>query len=212
MSVEFIGIYGGTFDPIHLGHLTAASEVGKEIGLDEVRMVLSASPPHRSAPVLSAEERFFLLQLAVNDFPMLVADNCEMERNGPSYMVETLLSFRQRKPNSSLVLILGMEAFNGLMSWHRWQEIINLTHIVVTNRAGFDNQFKQEVGAYVVPFLVTDKSQLKQRTHGKIYVQPVTAINISATQVRQQIKDNKSVRQMLTSDCFEAINKNGFYR
>jgi len=212
MSIEFIGIYGGTFDPIHLGHLTAASDVGKAVGLDEVRMVLSANPPHRSVPVLSAQERFALLQIAVKDFPALVADNCEMKRKGPSYMVDTLASFRQRKPDSSLALILGMEAFNGLMSWHRWQEIIDLAHIVVTNRAGFDNQFSQEVGAYVAPFLVVDKSQLKQRTHGKIYIQTVTAMDISATQVRRHLKENKPVRQMLTGDCFEAISKNGFYR
>ena len=211
MTAKFIGIYGGTFDPIHLGHLTAASEVQKKIGLDEVRMVLSANPPHRAIPVLSARDRFSLLKLAVNDFQTLVADSCEIDRGGSSYMVDTLLNFRQRNPNSSLVLILGMEAFNGLMSWYRWEELIGLAHIVVTDRAGFDNRFEKNINTYVAPLLTTDKSELKQRTHGKIYVQPVTAVDISATLIRQRIKDKKTVKMMLTSDCLNAINKNSFY-
>jgi len=211
MTAKFIGIYGGTFDPIHLGHLTAASEVQNKIGLDEVRMVLSANPPHRVSPILSAEQRFSLLKLAVNDFPSLVADSCEVKRVGPSYMIDTLLDFRQKNPKSSLVLILGMEAFNGLMSWHRWKEIIGLAHIVVTDRAGFDNCFGQDIERYVASLLTTDKSQLKQRTHGKIYLQPVTAVDISATQIRRRIKDKETVKQMLTSDCLDAINKNSFY-
>lgn len=211
MTAKFIGIYGGTFDPIHLGHLTAASEVQKKIGLDEVRMVLSANPPHRAIPILSAKDRFSLLKLAVNDFQTLVADSCEIDRGGSSYMVDTLLNFRQRNPNSSFVLILGMEAFNGLMSWHRWEELIGLAHIVVTDRAGFDNRFEQNINTYVAPLLTTDKSELKQRTHGKIYVQPVTAVDISATLIRQRIKDKKTVKKMLTSNCLNAINKNSFY-
>ncbi|MEW4981829.1 MAG: nicotinate-nucleotide adenylyltransferase [Cycloclasticus sp.] len=211
MKAKFVGLYGGTFDPIHLGHLTAASDVQQKIGLDEVRMVLSASPPHRSVPTLSAAERFSLLALAVNDFHALVADDCEMARKGPSYMVDTLLDFRQRSPTSSLVLILGMEAFNGLPSWYRWQEIIGLAHIVVTDRAGFDNRFEQEVADYMAPFLTLDKSQLKQQTHGKIYIQPVTAVDISATQIRQRIKAKKTVKHMLTNECLDAISKSGYY-
>jgi nicotinate-nucleotide adenylyltransferase len=212
VMAKFIGIYGGTFDPIHLGHLTAASAVQKEIGLDEVRMVLSANPPHRIAPVLSAEQRFSLLKLAVSEYPSLVADSCEMERSGPSYMVDTLSDFRRKYPNDSLVLVLGMEAFNGLMSWHRWEELIKLTHIVVTDRAGFDNQFEAAVKSYITPFLTKDKSQLKQQTHGKIYCQSVKPLDISATQIRQRIKDKKTVKEMLTSQCLDVINKNSFYR
>jgi len=212
MNAKFIGLYGGTFDPIHLGHLKAASDVQQKIGLDEVRMVLSAKPPHKSVPTISATERFSLLTLAVKEFPALVADDCEMTRKGPSYMVDTLLDFRNRNPNSSLVLILGMEAFNGLLSWYRWQEIMSLAHIVVTDRAGFDNRFGQKVADYMAAFLTLDKSQLKQQTHGKIYIQPVIAVDISATQIRQRIKAKKPVQHMLTNECLDAIIKNGFYR
>lgn len=211
MNDGFIGLYGGTFDPIHLGHLMAASEVRQKIGLDEIRMILSSDPPHRPAPMLSAEERFSLLSLAVNDYPHLYADGCEMERDGPSYMVETLLDYKQRKPACSLVLIIGMEVFNGLMSWYRWEEIIALAHIVVTDRAGFDNRIKDKIKAYVIPFLTKDRLKLKQQTHGKVYVQSVPAVNISATQIRQRIRDHKTVQHLLTSDCWDEIDKYGFY-
>jgi nicotinate-nucleotide adenylyltransferase len=161
MKASFIGIYGGTFDPIHYGHLSAASEVQQSLALDEVRMVLSAQPPHREQPVLSANDRFSLLTLALKGYPRLLADDCEMKRTGPSYMVDTLLHYRQQMPASSVVLILGVEAFNSLTSWYRWEKIIQLAHIVITDRAGFDNQIERTLAEYVDPFLTDDKSQLK---------------------------------------------------
>ncbi|MEH6504443.1 MAG: nicotinate-nucleotide adenylyltransferase [Cycloclasticus sp.] len=211
MTASFIGIYGGTFDPIHYGHLSAASEVQQSLALDKVRMLLSAQPPHRKQPILSASDRFSLLSLALSDYPGLLADDSEMKRAGPSYMVDSLLHYRQQLPTSSLVLILGMEAFNGLRSWYRWQEIIELAHIVITDRAGFDNQMEQTLAEYVDQFLTDDKSQLKQLTHGKIYFQPVKPIDISATQIRRLIKDRKPVKQLLPEVCVEEIKRQRFY-
>tara|TARA_R110002074_G_scaffold402287_1_gene606251 strand:- start:68229 stop:68867 length:639 start_codon:yes stop_codon:yes gene_type:complete len=211
MKASFIGIYGGTFDPIHYGHLSAASEVQQSLALDEVRMVLSAQPPHREQPVLSASDRFSLLTLALKDYQRLLADDCEMKRTGPSYMVDTLLHYRQQMPASSVALILGVEAFNSLTSWYRWEKIIQLAHIVITDRAGFDNQIEQSLAEYVDPFLTGDKSQLKQLTHGKIYLQPVKPIDISATQIRRLIKDRKPVKQLLPDVCEEEIKRQRFY-
>lgn len=211
MTASFIGIYGGTFDPIHYGHLSAASEVQQSLALDDVRMVLSAQPPHREQPVLSASDRFSLLTLALENYPRLLADDCEMKRTGPSYMVDTLLHYRQQMPAGSVALILGVEAFNSLQSWYRWQEIIQLAHIVITDRAGFDNQIEQSLAEYVDSFLTGDKSQLKQLTHGKIYLQPVKPIDISATQIRRLIKDRKPVKQLLPDACVEEIKRQRFY-
>jgi nicotinate-nucleotide adenylyltransferase len=199
MKASFIGIYGGTFDPIHYGHLSAASEVQQSLALDEVRMVLSAQPPHREQPVLSANDRFSLLTLALKDYPRLLADDCEMKRTGPSYMVDTLLHYRQQMPASSVVLILGVEAFNSLTSWYRWEKIIQLAHIVITDRAGFDNQIERTLAEYVDPFLTDDKSQ------------PVKPIDISATQIRRLIKDRKPVKQLLPDICEEEIKRQRFY-
>lgn len=211
MKAEFIGLYGGTFDPVHLGHLTAASDVQKSIDLDEVRMILSSIPPHRDQPVLSAKDRFSLLTMALKNEPKLCADSGEMERDGPSYMVDTLKGYRKEKPDCSLVLILGMEAFNGLMSWRCWEKLIDLAHIVVTDRAGFHNEMEKTLAGHFQPHLTKEKSQLKQLTHGKIYVQSVSPVAVSATDIRRRIANKEPVRHMLTNGCWEMMQENGFY-
>ena len=211
MKRTSIGIYGGTFDPIHWGHINAANQVQQQLGLDEVRMVLSARPPHRIQPIVSAIDRFFLLRLALQNQPRLYADDCELKRIGPSYMVDTLAHYRQQAPDSSIALILGMEAFNGLMGWHRWQDIIGLAHIVITDRAGFDNQLEPKLARYTEPFISSDKTQLKLQTHGKIYSQPVKPLAISATQLRQLLKNNEPVSQWLPEASLKEIQRQGFY-
>ncbi|PHS73743.1 MAG: nicotinate-nicotinamide nucleotide adenylyltransferase [Cycloclasticus sp.] len=212
MSESCIGVYGGTFDPVHVGHLRAASEIQKKLQLDEVKMVLSARPPHRHQPHTSADDRFSLLEMAVSDVEKLTADNCELLRDGPSYMVDTLAYYRQQTPDCSLLLILGIEAFNGLMSWHKWQDILQLAHVVVTDRAGFSNQLSDSMRLYVDRFITNDKSQLRYQTHGKIYSQPVEPVDVSATQIRQRIKNNISVAHMLPISCWEEIKQRGLYK
>ena len=208
---RLIGIYGGTFDPIHLGHTNAAAEVQRKLGLDEVRMLLSAQPPHKNSPVLSALDRYHLLLLALKGSLALHADDTEMQRPGPSYMVDTLLGIRGSMPEARLILILGMEAFNGLMSWYRWEDLLKLAHIVITDRAGFDNNMAPILKDYAAPFLTDDKSQLEAATHGKIYHLAVQPVDISATQIRRLIKDNKPVKQWLSDDCLEEIKRRRFY-
>ena len=213
MMRRSVGVYGGTFDPIHLGHISAALDVKQSLQLDEMRMVLSATPPHRHQPELSAINRFSLLQSALEGEPQLIADDSELKRQGPSYMVDTLLALRQQKSHRqiSLLLIMGAEAFSSFMSWHRWQEIIKLAHIVVTTRAGFSNQLSDELNEYIAAFITADKSQLKEQTHGKIYQLPVAAINISATEIRRRLKITEPVEELLPINTWELIRKHGFY-
>ena len=210
---RLLGVYGGTFDPIHLGHISAASDVAQSLQLDEVRMLLSARPPHRQQPELSADNRFRLLQSALQEYSQLIADDSELRRQGPSYMVDTLSALRKQRAtqDSSLLLILGAEAFSSFMSWHRWDEIIKLAHIVITTRAGFSDQLGSELQEYISAFITTDKSQLKEQTHGKIYQLPVAAINISATDIRKRLKTSEPVQQLLPAKTWALIRENRFY-
>jgi len=206
---DLIGVYGGTFDPIHLGHINAAREIQQTLCMKEVRMVLSARPPHRVQPKLSMERRFELLTLATKSETKLVADDCEMLRSGPSYMVDTLFEFKQNQPRKSWALILGMEAFNGITRWHRWPDLLNLAHIVVTDRAGFDNQWDVSVTDVVDKHQTFDKAELKKLTHGKIYRQDVTPIDISATQIRAIVQQGQSAKHLLPLAVWaEICNKN----
>ncbi len=133
-----LGIFGGTFDPIHCAHLELAREVRAALDLAAVRFIPAGDPPHRAAPVASAMHRLAMVELAVADHPGLEVDAREIHRRGRSYTVETLEELRDEAPARPLALIVGADAFLGLPTWHRWRELFELAHVVVVARPGVD--------------------------------------------------------------------------
>jgi nicotinate-nucleotide adenylyltransferase len=131
-----IALLGGTFDPVHYGHLRLAGDVRLALGLDEVRLLPARDPPHRAGPAATAADRLAMLRLAVAEFPGLVVDERELQRDGKSYTVLTLEELRREAPQRPLWLLLGADAFRGLPTWHRWREIFDLAHVVVVARPG----------------------------------------------------------------------------
>ncbi len=134
--IRALGIVGGTFDPIHYGHLRLAAEVMKALGLPEVRMIPAGVPPHRAPPVASAADRMAMTELGCAEFPGLIADGREIARPGPSYTVVTLQSLHAEDPTLPLALIIGSDAFAGLAGWHKWEQLFTLAHLVVVQRPG----------------------------------------------------------------------------
>ncbi len=134
-----IGIFGGTFDPVHFGHLRPALEVQQALGLDEVRFIPAGQPPHRDMPHATAPQRLSMLQTAIEDQPGFAADEREIQREGPSYMVDTLALLREELGQIPLCLILGYDAFLGLPAWHQWHRLIELAHLVITHRPGWNH-------------------------------------------------------------------------
>ena len=132
-----IGIFGGTFDPIHYGHLRTALELKTLLDLERVHIVPCADPPHRTAPMSDGALRLRMVQAAIRDEPGFVADDRELKRAGVSYTIDTLASFRAELPGRSLCLLLGMDAFLSLPQWHRWQDLLELAHLVVAHRPGW---------------------------------------------------------------------------
>ena len=132
-----IGIFGGTFDPVHYGHLRTALELKTLFKLTEIRLIPCANPPHRPAPLTPAPLRLQMLQLAVAGRQGLMADGCELSRAGLSYTVDTLKRFGQNGWYP-ILLFMGMDAFAGLESWHQWQRLFDYAHVVVITRPGFD--------------------------------------------------------------------------
>ena len=126
-----IGILGGTFDPIHYGHLRTAFELWQELRLAEVRLLPAGTPPHRDQLYAAADVRLRMVRAAVAGQPYFVVDDREVRRTGPSYSVDTLTELRREYPERSLCLLLGMDAFLGLPQWHRWRELLTLAHVVV---------------------------------------------------------------------------------
>ena len=190
-----IGVLGGTFDPVHYGHLRPALEVMQRIGLEQVRFLPNRVPPHRESPWLAVEHRLALLQTAIADQPGFVLDQRELHRAGQSYMVDTLESLRDEFPSQPICLIVGMDAFLGLKQWHQWQRIPDLCHLIVTTRPGFEID-----PAYVseLPASLSDSaSELAGIAAGRILLESVTLLDISASAIREMLAAGQSVRYLL---------------
>lgn len=205
-----IGIYGGTFDPVHYGHLRTALEVQELFGLQQVRLIPCFQPPHREQPSVSAEHRLRMLRLAVADEPVLEVDERELQRGGPSYMVDTLRSLRAEFDAVPLLLFIGSDAFQAIRSWHRWRNLFDYAHIVVIDRPGSD-----AAAALGEPFLQSrvcaSKQDLAKRPGGYLFFQNVTQLAISATQIRQAIGDKRNPRFLLPDAVLRYIRRHRLY-
>jgi nicotinate-nucleotide adenylyltransferase len=183
-----IGIFGGTFDPIHYGHLRTALELKETLALEQVRFVPCANPPHRATPMTDGRVRLKLVTAAIRGEPGFVADERELEREGPSYTVDTLESFRADYPKRSLCLLLGMDAFLNLPSWHRWQELLRLAHIVVAHRPGWRAPEVGTLGELLRERRTAVATELRASPAGRVHVQPVTQLEIASTDLRAAIR------------------------
>jgi len=206
-----IGVFGGTFDPIHYGHLRTAFELWQELRLTEVRFLPTGSPPHRDRPYASPELRLRMVQAAVAAEPAFVVDDREVRRSGLSYSVDTLTELRQELPGRSLCLILGMDAFLGLPNWHRWRELLRLTHIVVAHRPGWKAPTSGPLGEVMVDHGTGTVRDLHEAPAGRIYVHAVTQLEISSTELRQIIETGRDPRYLVPESVREIIRETRSY-
>jgi len=204
-----IGIFGGTFDPVHYGHLRSALEVKELFGLDEVRLIPCYQPPHRDQPKASATMRLQMLQQAINHEPGLVVDSRELNRAGPSYMVDTLKSLREEFSEQTLLLFIGSDAFENLTHWHCWQQLFAYAHLVVLTRPGYAIK---SLDSFFNPRLADDKTELSKTPAGAIFFQPVTQLDISATAIRNMIALKQSPRFLLPYAVIEYIQQHQLYQ
>ena len=206
-----IGIYGGTFDPVHFAHLRTALEVQQQLQLDAVRMIPCNVPPHRDQPVAGPADRLAMLETAVASEPKLVVDRRELEREGPSYMVDTLASLREEFPDTPMGLILGMDAFLGLESWHQWERLLELTHLFVMERPGADEPREGRLAELVAERRVSDPTELHSARAGAIAFVPVSQLDISATAIRAELIAGGNPRYLLPDGVLELIRAGKLY-
>jgi nicotinate-nucleotide adenylyltransferase len=207
-----IGIFGGTFDPIHYGHLRCALEIAEQLELREVRMLPCGQPPHRGAPIATTEQRRHALELALAGQSLLRLDTRELERAGPSYMVDTLASIRAEIGQDGLCLILGQDAFNGLASWHRWEQLTALAHLVVISRPGIEPPETGPIAALIQTCSVESLDELRARPAGAILFRTVTALGFSASGIRAQLASGLSPRYLLPDAVLDYLVQEGVYR
>ncbi len=205
---QAIGIMGGTFDPVHYGHLRPAIDVANTLGLDHVRLIPSAQPPHRDAPVANAKQRLTLLQLATKAAPELDVDDRELMRDGPSYTIDTLKSLRTDFPENPLYLLLGTDAFLGLYQWHQWQDILNYANIVVMQRPQQQLAIPEQMQTW---FDAHHTDSTEPTLAGNVLTVPVTQLAISATQIRGLLERGASPQFLLPDSVIQLIEMLGLY-
>lgn len=213
-----LGIFGGTFDPIHCAHLELAREVRAALGLAAVRFIPVGDPPHRAAPVASAMHRLTMVELAIADIPGLEVDGREIHRRGRSYTVDSLAELRAEAPSRPLALIVGADAFLGLPTWHRWRELFDFAHVVVVARPGIalDGALPPDLGREWSRRFDSDVGVLAEKPAGAIIVQPITAHAIAASAIRAQLAQGPegivAVRGLLPAAVLAYIDRNQLYR
>lgn len=206
-----IGIFGGTFDPIHYGHLRTGFELWQELGLAELRWLPTGNPGHREPPIADPALRLAMVRAAVADQPGFVVDDREVRRVGVSYTVDTLNELRGEFPGRSICLIVGMDAFLGLPGWHRWREIMSLAHVVVAHRPGWKAPASGPLGELMVDHGTGSVRDLHAATAGRIYVHGVTQLEISSTDLRQIITTGRDPRFLVPDAVREIIRDTGCY-
>jgi len=204
-----LGILGGTFDPIHFGHLRPALEVQQALGLDEVRLIPLRDPPHRNQPLTTTDQRLLMLQAAIKGLPSFSIDTQELEREGKSYSVETLRSLRKEVGTKPICLLIGSDAFRQFHTWHRPDEILQLAHLVVMQRPG---DSKVDLTPLTADRVVKSSKSLTASPGGCILFQTVTQLDISSTTIRTLIHNNQSPRYLLPNDVLEIIQTLKLYQ
>lgn len=207
-----IGILGGTFDPIHFGHIKPALELLHKLPLQEIRFIPCHIPPHRDTPAATPEQRWAMLNIVVRSQPGFIADPRELQRDGPSYTVDTLLDLRNELgPDRPLCLIMGNDAFNGLTGWYHWQQILELAHIVVLKRPGSRLPDDGPLADLLLHSSLERPQYLSRSPQGGVLPCEVTPVDISSTAIRNCIQAGESPRYMLPGAVWAYIKRHRLY-
>ena len=206
-----MGVFGGTFDPIHYGHLRTAFEVLQALRFDEVRFMPCGTPPHRGTPVAAADVRLAMVRAATEAQHGFVVDDRELSRDGPSYSVDTLTALRGEFPLRPIALIIGMDAFLDLPKWYHWQEILQLAHIVVAHRPGWKAPDIGPLGELLAERGTHRIGDLHQAKSGHIYILDVTQLEISSTDIRDLVSAGRDPRFLMPDAVRQYILDSGCY-
>jgi nicotinate-nucleotide adenylyltransferase len=206
-----MGIFGGTFDPIHYGHLRSAFEMQQALDFGEIRFIPCGDPPHRGATFADAALRFRMVDVAISGQDGFVSDDRELRRDGPSYSIDTLIELRTEYPKRSLGLIVGMDAFLGLPKWHRWDEILDSAHIVVAHRPGWRAPDIGPLGELIAERGTHRVEDLHDTTHGRIHIHAVTQLEIASTEIRELVANGRDPRFLMPDAVRDVIEETGVY-
>jgi len=207
-----VGIFGGTFNPVHYGHLRSALELVERLDLFQLRLMPCAVPPHRETPACSARDRAAMVSLAVAGEERLVCDDRELQRDGPSYTIDSLSELRgELGAQRALCLVMGCDALLDLPGWRRWQELLDLSHIVVLARPGWQLPVDGEVAQWLAANAIEQARQLRDSPAGSVLLQELRPLAISSTEIRDLLAVGQSARYLVPEPVLEYIKTNQLY-
>lgn len=210
-SLNPMGIFGGTFDPIHYGHLRSAFELLEALEFSEVRFMPAGNPPHRDVTHADGRTRVALVQAAIDGEPRFILDDRELRREGPSYSVDTLLDLRAEFAHRSLCLVVGMDAFLSLPQWHQWREILELAHLVVAHRPGWRAPQSGTLGELLADRATDRVQDLHESRAGRVYVRAVTQLEISSSAIRELVRAGRDPRYLVPDPVCRLLAESGCY-
>jgi nicotinate-nucleotide adenylyltransferase len=206
-----IGILGGTFDPIHIGHLRFALEAHEQLKLDKVHLMPSFQPVHRTPPKASAEHRLEMINRAILNEPALYADPREIRLQKPCFTMDTLAAMREERPETPLCLLVGSDVFLELPTWHRFQDILNFSHIIIGHRPTFQVPHKGLLAEWMQAHQAKDMSTLHHHVAGHILLLPLPLLEVSASAIRTRIMTHDNPRYLLPETVYHYIQQQGIY-
>lgn len=207
-----IAILGGTFDPIHHGHLRVALEVADRLQPDKVLLIPCGNPAHRTAPIATAQQRLTMLDLAIAGEPRLSIDTREIESKRLSYTLDTLRDMRKQYAQQSLCLIIGADAYQQLDQWYCWTELFDYAHLLVVQRPGYMLEASAAVLQFTEDRASPDCQALHESSAGLIYFMEIPFLQISATRIRAMIATGKNVRYLLPDMVYRWLQENSLYQ
>jgi len=206
-----IGFLGGTFDPIHFGHLRPALEVSKALGLKQLFLMPNHIAPHKSSSHGTAKQRCTMVELAIQSEPNIEIDLRELTRHKASYTIDTLKELKALYPNTPLCFIMGMDSLINFDSWFQWQDILNYCHLIISHRPGWQALFNDNITTLLKKTKTLNKDDIHCSQAGKIYFQDTTQLNISSTEIRSLIKKHEKIDQLLPKAVADYIRLNKLY-
>jgi nicotinate-nucleotide adenylyltransferase len=196
-----IGIYGGSFDPVHLGHLITAESIKKELNFERLFLLPCCEPVHKNSLHYSSEQRLEMLSLAIKEFPSLEIDTREIDRGGSSYMIETLAEIVKEFKDSTICLIIGMDSFVSFKTWKKWDKFAKLIHLIILPRSTNQNPQKS-LDTFDIAL---DKNHLNNKTSGLLYFSNSELIDISSSDIRGKIASNQNLDGLTPSSIINIL-------
>lgn len=211
MNKHPIGLLGGTFDPIHCGHLAIAEKLIDKLDLQEILFIPNKNPMHRDKPDANATHRLAMTRIATARYPKFIVSDVEINRQGPTYSIDTITAIREQIPKQPLCLILGEDVFASMHQWQKWEKIPDLVHLIIINRPGVTHPYDPDIQTLLDTREMHDIAALTHKPGGYIMQHLIDPLSISATEIRKKLKTGEDVSQEVPPEVLRYIKQHHLY-